>query len=450
MSHSTKQRDRRGFDLVHPHAAGIDIGSKSHYVAVDPECDPEPVRIFECLTPDLVAMGEWLKSRGVTSVAMESTGVYWVPVARMLEEEFGIEVRLVDPKHVRCVPGRKTDIKDCQWLQQLHSYGLLSGAFRPAVEIEPLKTYWRHRKSLVESIAQHVQRMQKALEVMNVQLHKVLSDITGQTGMKILRAIVEGERDPVTLAKHRDSRVKRSSEDIVKALTGNYLDEQLFALGQALDAYDFFHQQILACDQKIETYIATLATRLGDDTGKCSKKTTARRKNQAHFDLRAELVRVTGVDLTRIPGIDALTAQTIISEIGVDVSAFPTEKHFASWLALCPNHQITGGRVRRRKTRPSASRVATCLRVAAQTLHKSQTATGAFYRRKRTSLGAPKAVTAAAHMLARLVYRMLKYGETFVEKGLDWYETQYRERALANLKRRAKSLGFDLVPSLVS
>jgi transposase len=448
MSSSTRSQP---FRVVHPHAAGIDIGSKEHYVAVDPSIAPEPVRTFGCSTPELMEMGRWLKACGVTTVAMESTGVYWVPVARILEDEFSLEVRLVDPKHVRCVPGRKTDVKDCQWLQQLHAYGLLSGVFRSAPEIAPLKTYYRYRKSLVETCAQQVHRMQKALDVMNVQLHKVLSDITGVTGMKILRAIAEGERDPVVLAQHRHPLIQRPTEEIAKALSGNFLLEQVFVLRQALDAYDFVHGQIKACDAQIESYMATLATRAGADGEVATPKATkrARRKNQPHFDLRSELVRVSGVDLTRIPGVDELTAQTVIAEVGVDVSAFPTEKHFASWLALCPNHAITGGRVRKRKTRPSASRVATALRIAAQTLHKSKTALGALYRRLRARLGAPKAITAAARRLAILIYRMLKHGEAFVENGQDWYETQYKERALANLQRTARRLGFALVPERV-
>ena len=379
---------------------------------------------------------------------MESTGVYWVPVARILEEEFQIAVVLVDPRHVRCVPGRKTDVQDCQWLQRLHAYGLLAGVFRAPIEIEPLKAYYRHRKSLVEGCAQSVHRMQKALEVMNVQLHKVLSDITGLTGMRILRAIAGGERDPVVLAKHRHPLVKSPTEEIAKALGGNFLPEQLFVLGQALEVYDFHQRQIEACDAQIEAYMSTLATRSASVPEPSPPRT--RRKNQSHFDLRKELSRVSGVDLTRIPGIDALTAQTILSEVGVDVSAFPTEKHFVSWLALCPNHAITGGRIRKRKSRPSASRVATALRIAAQTLHKSKTAMGAFYRRMRARLGAPKAITAAARKLAATAYRMLKYGEAFVERGQDAYEQQYQERIVANLHRTAKHLGFEVVPKLVS
>jgi transposase len=452
MRRSTKNRDANALQVVHPHAAGIDIGSREHYVAVGPDADEKSVRTFGCATSDLMEMGRWLKACGVTTAAMESTGVYWIAAARILEDDFGIAVVLVDPRHVRSVPGRKTDVKDCQWLQRLHTYGLLTGVFRSPLEIEPLKAYFRHRKALVEEAAQSVLRMQKALEVMNVQLHKVLSDITGVTGMRIVRAIVAGERDPVVLARHRHPLVKSPEEEIAKALGGKFLTEQVFLLGEWLAMYDFTHQRIETCDRQIEAYMGTLKARPAPSTGpgEVASPRATRRKNQPHFDLRAELCRITGVDLTRIPGIDALTSQTLVSEIGVDVSAFATEKHFVSWLALCPNHAITGGRIRRRKSRPSANRVATALRIAAQTLHKSKTALGAFYRRMRARLGAPKAITAAARKLAVVVYRMLKHGEAFVEHGQDAYEQQYQQRVLANLRRSAKQLGFQLVAESVS
>jgi transposase len=288
---------------------------------------------------------------------------------------------------------------------------------------------------------------------MNVQLHKVLSDITGVTGMLILRAIVAGERDPVRLAQHRHPQVKRPVEEIAKALAGHFLDEQVFILRHALATYDFLHQQLASCDEAIETYMAKLASRpapASESSATDAPRKRKRRKNQAHFDLRSELTRVNGVDLTRIPGIDELSAHAVLCEVGVDVSAFPTEKHFASWLALCPNHAITGGRVRQRRTRPSASRVATTLRIAAQTLHKSQTALGATYRRLRGRLGAPKAITAVARRLAVLIYRMLKHGEAFVERGQDWYEIQYKDRQIKNLVRNAKRLGFSLTAVPVS
>ena len=438
------------FKNIHPNAAGIDIGSTEHYVAV-PDCrDEQNVRVFGCLTPQLHEMAKWLKSCGIETIAMESTGVYWVPIASVLEQ-YGFDVQLVDARHVKNVSGRKTDVQDCQWLQQLHSFGLLRGAFRPDAEIGVLRTYWRHRQTLIEHVGQQVLRMQKALEQMNLQLHKVLSDISGVTGMLILRAIAAGERDPVKLAQHKHALVKSSTETIAQALTGNYRKDHVFVLCQALEVYDMFREKIEACDKEIETHMASFAPRKKQTTApKPKPKTQKSRKNQAHFDLRSELYRMTGVDLTRIPGIDALTAQAVVSEIGVDLSRFPSEKCFASWLALCPNPQITGGRVKRSKTRRSANRVAGALRVAAQSLHKSQTAMGAFYRRMRGRLGAPKAITAAAHKLAILIYRLFKHGEDYIEKGLAAYEQAHKERALKNLHRNAKSLGFTLVPALVS
>jgi transposase len=456
MTNSTKKRDKHPLKLIHPHAAGIDVGSRDHFVAIDSE-DPDKVRSFGCTTVDIIAMGNFLKEAKVTTVAMESTGVYWVPIARILEEDFGLEVLLVDPRYVRSVPGKKTDVKDCQWLQRLHSYGLLTGAFRVATEIEPIKVYYRHRKNLVECCAQHIQRMQKALEVMNVQLHKVLSDVVGVSGMRIIRAIIGGERNPAVLAGMCHASVRSSKEDVVKALGGNFVEEQLFALGQSMAAHDFFQTQLATCDQQIDQAMKLLATRElpkaeGDakmDEAK-APKSTHRRKNQSYVNLAGELARVSGVDLTKIPGVQALTAQAIISEIGVDVSAFPTEQHFVSWLSLCPNHVITGGRVRKRRTRPNACRLATAFRIAAQTLHKSKTALGAFYRRLRTRIGAPKAITAAARKMATIVYRMLKFGEAFVEKGQEAYEAKYKERQLGNLQKSAKALGFSLVQESVS
>jgi transposase len=454
MKNTTESRKTPALRIVHAHAAGIDIGSREHYVAIDTAQGPE-VRTFGCTTHEIFAIGHWLLENGVRSVAMESTGVYWIPVARVLEEEFRLEVLLVDPTHVRCVPGRKTDVQDCQWLQQLHAYGLLRGVFRAPVEIEPLKAYFRHRKTIVETSAQQIQRMQKALEVMNVQLHKVLSDIAGISGMKIIRAIVAGERDAMVLAGMRHKSVKSPEEAIAKALGGTFLPEQVFVLTQALTHFDFLHQQLKACDDAIAAYMATLQTRTPQaetprEASESPKGSRARRKNQPHFDVAGELVRIAGVDLTKIPGIDTLTAQTVLSEVGVHVAAFPSEKHFASWLALCPNHAITGGRIRKRRSRPNASRLATAFRIAAQTLHKSQTALGAFYRRMRAKVGAPKAITAAARKLATIVYRMLKFGEAFVEQGQQAYENKYQERKLAALHKSAQLLGYQLLPQSVS
>lgn len=440
-------------DVVHRDVAGIDIGSAEHYVAIPEDRDEMPVRKFGCYTPDLEAMADWLAARKVRYVVMESTGVYWIPAYQILSSR-GFDVKLVDARHAKNVPGRKTDVWDCRWLRKLHTFGLLNGCFMPPPEIGPLRSYWRWRAGLVEACSQQIHLMQKALEQMNVQLHKVLSDITGVTGMTMLRAIARGEHDPLTLARMKHPKVKRSDDEIAKALTGNYRPEHLFTLKQALETYDFYQRQIRECDLQIQQYMAKLSGKKtqgsdsdmpGADATGANSTTGYRRKNQPHFDLRAELTRIAGVDLTRITGIEAMTAQTIISEIGTDVSAFPTHKHFTSWLCLCPNHRITGGRVRSRKTRRSQNRVAHALRLAAQSLHRSNSAIGAFFRRIKARHGTPKAITATAHKLARLIYAMLKHGQEFVEQGQETYEQQFRQRTVKALRKQAESMGFSLV-----
>jgi len=429
--------------ILHPHAAGIDIGSERHYVAVPPECDPQPVRCFGCLTPDLQALAHWLKACGVDTAALEATGVYWIPVAQVLEEN-GIDVYLVDARQAKNLPGRKTDVKDCQWLQELHSQGMLARAFRPPDAICVLRSYWRHRKGLVERTAVPIQLMHKSLEQMNLQLHKVLSDVTGVTGLKIIRAILKGERDPVALAQLKHPLVRSSEDTIAQALTGDWRAEHLFTLRQAVELYDVYQQKIEACAQEIEAYRKTLDSR-GDPKDLPPAPRGTRRKNPAHFDLRERLYEITGVDLTLLPGIDAMTAQTVVSECGTELSRFATEKHFSSWLGLCPNHEISGGKVLRRRTRRVRTRAARALRVAAQSLHKSKTALGAYYRRMRGRLGPAKAITATAHKLAILIYRMFRYGMEYVEQGQDLYEQQYQERTRRLLAKRVRQMGYGMV-----
>jgi transposase len=436
-----KKVKRQGLRIVHPFAAGIDVGSRKHYVAIPSECGDQTVRHFGCMTPDLHEMAKWLKQNRVDTVAMESTGVYWIAVAQILDQ-YGIEVNLVDARAVKNVPGRKSDVQDCQWLQELHSFGLLRAAFRPTNDMAVLRSYWRHRKELVKAAAEQIHLMQKSLELMNLQLHKAISDITGVTGMKIIRAIVSGQRDPLALAKMRHRSIKSSEETIVKALTGDWREEHLFTLEQALEAYDFYHRQIASCDQRIERYMKTFPSK-GDVNDKGDR--SRRRKNQVHFDLRSELHRITGVDLTTIDAIDVLTAQTVISECGYDMSRFPTEKNFSSWLGLSPNNVITGGKVRRRGTRKVYNRAAHALRLAAQSLHRSKTALGAYYRRMKGRLGPPKAITATARKLAILIYRMLKYGTEYVDRGQQAYEQQYQERLLQSLRKHARQMGYEIV-----
>lgn len=433
------------FSLINKDAAGIDIGSGEHWVAVPEDRDEEPVRCFGCFTADLQAMARWLKQCGVTTVAMESTGVYWIPCYQILEER-GFEVKLVNARHVKNVPGRKSDVSDCQWLQRLHTYGLLSGSFRPDDQICVLRSYWRHRANLVRYASDHIQHMQKALTQMNLHLHKVLSNVTGVTGMNIIRAIISGERDPEKLALMRERGVKNTPEAIAKALEGDYRQEHLFALKQAVELYDFYHRQIEACDREIERYLHTFEAKVDPVQNPLPRqKRKKEMRYQSFVDLRTELYRVSGIDFTQIPGLDVVTVQTILSEIGLDPGKFPTEKRFVSWLGLCPNNRITGGQVKSTKTRKTANRAANALRMAAQSVANSNTGLGGFYRRIRARLGAPKAITATAHKLARIFYRMWTTGQSYTDLGSDYYENRYKERVLRNITRRARELGYNAV-----
>jgi transposase len=440
-----------GLTAMHPNAAGIDVGNREHYAAVPPDRDPMPVRSFACFTEDLQRLVAWLKQCGITTVALQSTGVYWIPLYDVLEEA-GLEVYLVNARHTKNLPGRKSDVQESQWLMKLHTYGLLNRSFRPASEIRVLRAYWRQRAEHVQAAATSIQRMQKALTEMNLQLSNVISDLSGATGMRILRAIHEGERDRSKLAALRDYRIRASEEQIAKSLEGNWRPELLFVLGQELDTYDTYQRKIAECDVEVEKHLHSLT---GNSGGECEAqpspsesskkgKQYKARGNAPVFDLSRELQRITGVDLTRIDGVDVMTAQTVISEVGVDMSRWKTEAHFASWLGLCPSQEISGGKVLKKGTRRVVNRAATALRIAASTLIKSQSYLGAQYRRFRTRLGAPKAITAMAHKLARLVYRMLKYGLQFVDKGVTEYQTKFREIQLRQLTKKASELGFQL------
>lgn len=437
----------RGLRVVNPDAAGIDLGAESHYASVPEDRCDEPVRRFGCYTPQLEEMAQWLIECGITTVVMEATGVYWIPVFRVLESH-GLEVLLVNPRHVKYVPGRKTDVADCQWLRQLHTFGLLKGAFVPPQEVAAMRTYWRQRKDLVEAASREILHMQKALTQMNIHLHVVLSDVTGVSGMKILRAIAAGERDPARLASLADTQVRASREEIAQALSGHYTDEHLFVFRQALDLFDVFQAKVRDCDEQLAAYLGKFEGKSGagplPPRPKRSKR-PSRRKNEPHFDLRAELWRLTGIDFSRIDGIDSLTAFTVLSETGFTMDAFPTEHHYASWLGLCPNNAITGGRVKRRRTKRVMNRAANALRVAAQSLWRSKSYLGAFYRRMAARMGAPKAITATAHKLARILYRAIKSGQQYVDKGEQHLEERHRERTLKSLAHRAKEFGYMLV-----
>ncbi len=440
-----KKRLQEHLEQVNLYAAGIDIGSTSHFVAVPSSLDDRPVREYSCFTGDLEHMADWLKDVGITTIAMESTGVYWIPAYELLEER-GFEVCLVNPRHLKNVPGRKTDVLDCQWLQQLHSFGLLRGSFRPSGEICVFRAYMRQRSMLVESAATHIQHMQKALRQMNLLLDNVVSDITGKTGMTIIRSILSGQRDPVILARYRNHNCKNSKEIIAQSLKGHYKEEHLFSLRQAVELYDFYQRQIADCNQAIAMALDKIEG--PDDLDELPpQKSKARRKNKSlPFDVRQNLHNITGVDITKIDGVKETTALKIISEIGTDMSAWPTVKNFASWLGLSPGNKITGGKVISSKTKTCANRAAEAFRIAAYSLTKSKSALGAYYRRKRSQLGPPKAITATAHKIARLVYSLLKYGTKYVDPGQDYYEKQYRDRIIKNLHKKAKSLGYEMVP----
>ena len=436
-------KSRQTLTITHPNAAGIDIGSASHFVAVPPDRDEQPVREFASFTTDLNALADWLAACGVDTVAMESTGVYWIPLFELLESR-GFTVLLVNARHVKNVSGRKSDVLDCQWLQQLMSYGLLRGAFRPADNVCVLRALYRQRGTLLRSQARHVQHMQKALVQMNIQLANVLADVVGETGQKILRAIVAGEHDGRVLGAMRNVRVRASADEIAKSLQGNWRAEHLFALKQALDAFDFVGTQLTECDREIELQLHSLQLHDGEPA---KGKKRGRARNAPKFDLRTQLFRMCGVDLTRIDGVDVTTALAVVSEIGTDMSRFPTVKHFTSWLGLCPGTKITGGKVMSGKTKRVVNRAAQALRLAAAALRSSKSALGAYFRRLCSRMDKPKAVTAAAHKLARLIYMMLTKGEEYTDQGQDYYEQRYRERVLRALSQRAAKLGMKMVPA---
>ena len=440
-----------GLRVTHPHAAGLDIGSEEIWAAVPPECTVEAVRKFGTYTPDLQMMAAWLKQCGIDSVAMESTGVYWVPVYEILEA-LGFQVYVVNARHLKNVPGRKSDIQDCQWIQGLHSVGLLRGSFRPEAEIVALRAYLRHRAELIEHRAAHIQHMQKALTQMNVLLTLVVKDITGVTGMAIIRAIIAGERDSQVLAAFRQPGVKKSQDEIAKALSGNYRAEHLFGLKQALAVYDFFTTQLAECDQEIERQFANLKP-LDADLPPLppSDKTDSHSKNAPSYDARRYLYQMTGVDLVAISGLNESTVQTIISEIGTDLSAFPSEKHFCSWLGLAPHNDISGGKRLRSRTLPTQNRAGQAFRMAAQSVAKSpESAFGAFYRRIKARLGPGQAIVATAHKIARTFYHMLKHRTPFHDLGGEEYERRARQREIAHLRKRAARLGFTLSETLVT
>jgi len=450
MSRKQKNNKKKiGTPVLHclnGNAAGVDVGATEIYIAVPPDRDLQPVRRFSTFTEDLHAAATWLKGCKIETVAMESTGVYWIPFFQILEAQ-GFTVFLVNARHVKNVPGRKSDVSDCQWLQYLHSVGLLRGSFRPEQAVCTVRSILRHRDSLVQMASSHVQHLQKALDQMNLQLHHVISDITGLTGIRIIEAILAGERNPHTLAALRDRRVKATKDTIAKSLVGDYRREHLFTLGQSLAAFRHYQELIRACDSEIEQYLEAFESKVDPPEASVPKSKDEQEPSAGEpcFELGSHLHRIFGVDLTQVPGINVLTTQTLLAEIGPDLSCFASAPAFTSWLGLCPDNRVSGGKVLSVKTRKVKNRAATALRMAAQSLHRSQSYLGHFYRRMRAKLGAPKAITATAHKLARIIYHMLTMGQAYDETICAQNEVQNRQRLEARLRKQARQLGFEVV-----
>lgn len=440
------------WELINPNAAGIDIGSREHWVCVPAGRTKNNVRKFGAFTGDLEAMADWLQECGVNSVAMEATGVYWIAPFQLLERR-GFQVVLVNARQTKNVAGRKTDVKDCQWIQRLHTYGLLQGSFRPEDQYCLLRTYLRYRDDLVSARSTQCQHMQKALSQMNIQLRHVLSDVTGVSGLAIIEAILKGERDPVKLAAMVDVRVKTNQTTIQKALAGDYRKEHLLVLKIAFELYHTYEEKIAVCDEEIVAETRGLPEKVNVDLKPMPPRKEGRPAHKdmmAGEDMRQWLYRKLGVDVTAIEGIGVATGLVILTEVGPNLGRFRTEKHFASWLGLCPDNRISGGKVLSSRTRRVVNRLTDALRLAATSLERSQSALGAFYRRMKARLGPAESVTATAHKLARLVYRLIKHGEAYVRQGMAEYEKKYQERKLYALRKTAAALGLELVPKQVT
>ncbi len=433
------------FDLISPDCAGIDIGSKVHYVCVPQNRSSEPIQKFECFTEDLAKMVKWLRECKIKSIAMESTGVYWIPVYQALEVA-GFEVHLVNAKHIKNVPGRKkTDVEDARWIQKLLSCGLITGSFRPDDQICILRSFVRQRKRLTECASSHVLRMQKALTEMNIQLHNVISDITGATGTAIIKAILAGERNPIELVKLCDVRIKSGKDIVAKSLCGDYRKEHLYVLKQEFELFEVYQQKIAELDKEIDDHYREIDKK--DYETKKDLEPKKKLSNSPKINIRQNLYEIIGVDLTKIPGLNELTMQTIISEVGVNMSKWETEQHFSSWLGLSPMNKITGEKVFRSRTNKVKNRASEAFRMAALSVSKTQTAFGAFFRRIKARAGAPKAITATARKIACVFYRLLKFGEDYVDQGIESYEKKYNESLVRTLDKLAKQLGCTIVQS---
>jgi transposase len=452
MAKNQNKKRKNGVKHLHvlqPNSAGIDIGATEIYVAVPDGRSSKPVRRFNTFTDDLHDAAKWLKECGIESIAMESTGVYWIPIFQILDV-YGFEVILVNARHVKNVPGRKTDVLDCQWLQYLHSVGLLRGSFRPDQDICAVRSLLRHRDNMVKAASAHVQHIQKSLTQMNLQIHNVISDITGVTGLAIIDAILAGERNPNVLADLRDPRIKANKQTIVKSLTGDFRSEHIFTLQQTLQSYRNYRQMIRDCDAEIENHLKEFQSSIDLDASPPPPSKKSKRKpkgNEPDFDLRTHMYRLLGTDLTRIDGISDLTAHVFFTEVGPDLSKFQRANHFCSWLGLCPNNKISGGKILSSHTRPGSNRVAKALRLSANSLWNSKSYLGDYFRRMRSRHGAPKAITATAHKLARIIYHLVKNQKAFDDTIFSEQEKNHQKRLKKRIINQAKSLGLQLVPA---
>jgi len=451
-----------GWEVVHRDVAGIDVGSESHFAAVDPKLALPSVREFGSWTAGLQTMADWFKQCGVKRVVMQTTGVYWIAAQEVMEGN-GFQVAVVDARGTKNLPGRKSDVQECQWLRKLDRFGLLRESFQAPEAIRGIRTTWRLRQRWVSDAGRSIQQMQKALTTMNVQLANTISDVSGVTGQAIIRAIVGGERDPWKLAQLRARNIQASEEEIARSLEGNWREDVLFELAEVLEAYDFQQKRIVRCDEQLKKYMGTQPTRevgggvevAGEEVaegpkprGRKKKGPRKPRKNQPAFHLEVELKRVMGVDLTRIDGVKVMTAQTIYAEVGADLSDFPTESHFASWLMLAPKRDVSGGKVIKHLSFKGSNRVANSLKMAAESLKDSDSYLGARYRSLRGRLGGVRAVKAMARYLSCLIYRMLTKGEAYVDRGAAYFEKKRQDRDLVYLQRKAAALGLQLIAAV--
>jgi len=437
-----KERKTKAFPIIYPNAAGIDISSKEHYVAVNPDSTKVPIRAFGCFTEDLHSIAEWLKECKVNTVAMEATGIYWVSLFLVLEEA-GFDVVLVTAKHVKNVRGKKTDVSDADWIRQLHSCGLLSASFQPDTFTRKLRAYMRHRKNLIQMSATHINMMQKALEQMNIKLQHVIADITGKSGQEIIKAIINGERNPEVLYTYCQGRIKSNKKDaIVKSLKGVWKEEHVFELEQSYSIFNFYHVKIKECDANIEKH---LREKSGVDTFEEVKVKAKSNKNNLNFNAKEILQELTGTDLSDIFGITESNAVEIISEVGLDMGKWPTEKHFTSWLNLAPNNKISGGKILSSRIPKKKNQAGQIFKMAAFSIQRSKNWLAMFYHRIKAKKGAPKAIVATARKIAVIFYKLVKEKIKFNPIPIEKYMVGFKEQQIKRLKRQAQSLGYQVV-----